>query len=220
MAGNDCGVISRLRALWKTDFSDVFLFSYKQRTVVHFLVNWSVHNKKMTEKSVFRDAWSPEMMSQSFPVSCFWFHGFVPHQKWNLTLLVHQNTGKENFSLLYIPVSVHGGDLIKQIKQICRIHFKRTFLQSWTLLSYSVVLKPEWSGSWSGPQNNSVFSLGDSEASETLDKCLECMHAEEICVIPYKYERFDQEFSVASERDLTCEVELICFCKVCLVMVL
>ena len=50
----------------------------------------------MTEKSVFREAWSPELTSQSFPVSCFWCHGFVPDRKWNLTLLAHQNTGKEN----------------------------------------------------------------------------------------------------------------------------
>ena len=41
----------------------------------------------MSENSVFREAWSPEMTSQLFP---------VPHRKWNLTLLVHQNTGKEN----------------------------------------------------------------------------------------------------------------------------
>ena len=50
----------------------------------------------MTEKSVFREAWSPELTSQSFPVSCFWCRGFVPHRKWNLTLLAHQITGKEN----------------------------------------------------------------------------------------------------------------------------
>ena len=81
-------------------------------------------------------------------------------------------------------------------------------------------MEPEWSGSWSGPQDNSVFSSGDSEASETLDKCLECMHAEEICVVPYKCERFDQEVCVASERDLKCEVELLCFSKVCQVTVL
>ena len=50
----------------------------------------------MTDKSVFREAWSPELTSQWFPVSCFWCRGFVPHRKWNLTLLAHQNTGKEN----------------------------------------------------------------------------------------------------------------------------
>ena len=27
---------------------------------------------------------------------CFWSRGFVPHRKWKLTLLVHQNKGKEN----------------------------------------------------------------------------------------------------------------------------
>ena len=36
---------------------------------------------EMTEKSVFREAWSPELTSQSFPVSCFWCRGFVPHRK-------------------------------------------------------------------------------------------------------------------------------------------
>ena len=30
----------------------------------------------MSEKSVFREAWSPKMTSQSFPVSCFWSCGF------------------------------------------------------------------------------------------------------------------------------------------------
>lgn len=59
-----------------------------------------------------------------------------------------------------------------------------------------------------------IFSSGDSEASETLDKCLECMHAEEICVIPYNSETFEQEFGVASERDLKCEVEHLYFSKV------
>ena len=53
-------------------------------------------NKKMSEKSVFRKAWSPELTSQSLPVPCFWSRGFVNHRKWNLMLLVHQNTGKEN----------------------------------------------------------------------------------------------------------------------------
>ena len=80
----------------------------------------------MTEKSVFREAWSPELTSQSFPVSCFWCRGFVPHRKYNLTLLAHQNTGKENryrnFFLLHL--SAHWGDSIEQIKKICHIHFK------------------------------------------------------------------------------------------------
>ena len=59
-------------------------FSYfliNSALLYHFLANSLAHNQKMTEKSVFCKASSPEMMSQSFPVSCFWFRGFVPHQK-------------------------------------------------------------------------------------------------------------------------------------------
>ena len=74
-------------------------FSYfliNNALLYHFLADWLAHNKKMTKKSVFRKAWSPELMPQSFPVSCFRSRGFVPHRKWNLTLLAHQNMGKEN----------------------------------------------------------------------------------------------------------------------------
>ena len=53
-------------------------------------------NKKTSEKSVFREAWRPKLTSQSFPVPCFWSRGFVSHWNWNLMLLVHQNTGREN----------------------------------------------------------------------------------------------------------------------------
>ena len=38
-------------------------------------------NKKTSEKSVFCEAWNPELMSQSFPVPCFWSRGFVPQRK-------------------------------------------------------------------------------------------------------------------------------------------
>ena len=97
-------------------------FSYfliNNALLYHFLANWLAHNKKMTEKSVFREASSPELTSQSFPISCFWCRGFVPHRKWNLTLLAHQNTGKENRyrqkNLLHLPA--HWGDLIEQIEK-------------------------------------------------------------------------------------------------------
>ena len=69
-------------------------FSYfliNNALLYHFLANWLAQNKKMTEKSVFREAWSSEMTSQSFPVSCFWSRVLCP-----TGLLVHQNTGKEN----------------------------------------------------------------------------------------------------------------------------
>ena len=73
----------------------------------------------MTEKSVFREAWSPELTSQSFPVSCFWCRGFVSYRKLNLTLLAHQNTGKENpYRKIFLPhLSANWGDLIEQIKK-------------------------------------------------------------------------------------------------------
>ena len=74
-------------------------FSYCE--LINLLRNGTIvrclwENKKTAEKSVFREAWSPELTSQSFPVPCFWSRGFVLHRKWNLMLLVHQNTGKEN----------------------------------------------------------------------------------------------------------------------------
>ena len=63
-------------------------FSYFE--LINLLRNGTIvrclwENKKTSEKSVFRKAWSPELTSQSFPVPCF-----------GLAVLVHQNTGKEN----------------------------------------------------------------------------------------------------------------------------
>ncbi|KAJ7391681.1 hypothetical protein OS493_017378 [Desmophyllum pertusum] len=59
-----------------------------------------------------------------------------------------------------------------------------------------------------------VIGEGDSEVSETLDKCLECMHVEDICVVSYpNSENLDQELGVASKRDLKCELELLSFSK-------
>ena len=89
-------------------------------------------NKKTSEKSVFREAWSPELTSQSFPVPCFWSRGFAPHRKWNLMLLVHQNTGKENcygknfFATLISTL----GRFNQANKKICPIHFKSSVIYS------------------------------------------------------------------------------------------
>ena len=74
----------------------------------HFLANLLAHNKKMSEKSVFREALSPEMTSKSFPVSCFWSRGFVPHRKWNFTFL------KSLFNLFLLCLPVHCGNFIEQ----------------------------------------------------------------------------------------------------------
>ena len=100
-------------------------FTINNALLYHFLANWLADNKKMTEKSVFREAWSPELTSQSFPDPCFWARGFVPHRKWNLMLLVHQNTGKENrygknfFAILISTL----GRFDRANKKICHIHF-------------------------------------------------------------------------------------------------
>ena len=62
----------RTPSLVKKQISPTFsYFLINNALLYHFLTNWLVHNKKMTEKSVFREAWSPELASQSFPVSCF-----------------------------------------------------------------------------------------------------------------------------------------------------
>ena len=83
----------RTSSFAKTDF---WHFLKNNALLYHFLANWLAQNRKMIEKSVFRKTWSSEMTSQSFSVSCFWSRSFVTHQKWNLMLLIHQNTGKEN----------------------------------------------------------------------------------------------------------------------------
>ena len=102
-----------------TDLSVIFLLWGNQFAKKCTIVRCLWENKKTSEKSVFREAWSPELTSQSFPVPCFCSRSFVPHRKWNLMLLVHQNKGKENHYektfLLYL--SVHWGDLIEQIKK-------------------------------------------------------------------------------------------------------
>ena len=69
-----------LKFLGKQIFSKFLIFLINNALLYHFLANLLAHNKKMTEKSVFREALSPEMTSQSFPVSCFLSRGFVPHR--------------------------------------------------------------------------------------------------------------------------------------------
>ena len=109
------------------------IFFINKALLYHFLANWLAHNKRMTEKSVFLEAWSSELTSQSFPVSCFWCRGFVPHRKWNLTLLAHQNTGKENRyqkKIFATLMSTLGRFNRANKKKICHIHFKALELEN------------------------------------------------------------------------------------------
>ena len=103
-------------------------FLIKNALLYHFLVNLLAHNKKMTEKTVFCKALSPKMASESFPDSCFWSCGFVPHQKWNSHFWYIKTKHKEGKSKIAIKyflfyLSPQWGHFIKQIKKICHIHF-------------------------------------------------------------------------------------------------
>ena len=116
----------RTPSLLKNRFLRRSYFLINNALLYHFLANWLPHNKRMSEKSVFREAWSPELTSQSFPVPCFWSHGFVPNRKWNLMLLVHQNTGKQNRygkNFFSVVISTLGRFDRANKKKNCRIHF-------------------------------------------------------------------------------------------------
>ena len=65
--GNDCDVISGLKFRGKQISPTFPYFLISNALLYHFLANLLAHNEKMTEKSVFRKAVSPEMM---LPVSC------------------------------------------------------------------------------------------------------------------------------------------------------
>ena len=105
-------------------------FSYfviNKALLFHFLANWLAQNKKMTEKSVFREAWSPEMTSQSFPVSCFWFHGFVPTGSeiwrfWHIKTRGRKIAIERSFLLYYISTLRRFNRANK--KKNCHIHLK------------------------------------------------------------------------------------------------
>ena len=124
--GNNCDVISGLQASRKTDFSVIFsLWANK------FAKKWckgaSFYNKiRKCRRNLFSA--KLDMTSQSFPVSCLWSRGFVPHRRWNVTFLVHQNTRKKKIDIednyFFLYWSVHSGDFIEQIKKICHIHLK------------------------------------------------------------------------------------------------
>ena len=89
-------------------------------------------NKKTSEKSVFREAWSPE----------YWHHNRSQSPVFGLVVLYP--TGSEICYFWYIKTRerkiamektfllhlvAHWGDLIEQIKKICHIHFNSLFHQ-------------------------------------------------------------------------------------------
>ena len=93
------------------------IFSYfliNNALLYHFVANWLPHNKKMTEKSLFREGWSPEWHHNhsQCPVLVSRFCT-PPEVKFDATR--GRKIDIENFSLLYI--SVNWGDLIEKIKK-------------------------------------------------------------------------------------------------------
>ena len=118
--GSYCDVISGLQAWWKTGFSDIFLFSYKQRTIVPFLSELISSQKENDWELCF--SWSLKswkdvtvIASVLFLVSRFCT---PPKVKFDAFGTSKHGEGKllsKIFSLLYI--SVHWGHLIEQIKK-------------------------------------------------------------------------------------------------------
>ena len=97
-----------------------------------FLADWLAHNKKMTEKSVFGELevlkWRHNhSQCPVFGLAVLYSTGSEIWLFWNIC------TGKENcyrkfFFAIQMYISVHWGDLIEQLINICHIHFKaKTF---------------------------------------------------------------------------------------------
>ena len=72
----------------------------------------------MTETSVFRETKCPEMMSQSFPVSCVRYRGFYPTGSEISRFWYIKTQGRKIAILYFFPyLSVHCGDFIEQIEK-------------------------------------------------------------------------------------------------------
>ena len=117
------------------DFSVIFLLWANQFAKKWYKSTLFIRKlTKMSEKCVFREAWSPEMTSHSFPVSCFLSRAFVPPEREVSRFRYIKTRGREIaievfwFFLLYL--SVHWGDFIGQIKQkksvMCALNGKVT----------------------------------------------------------------------------------------------
>ena len=80
-----------------------------------------------------------ELMSQSFPVSCFQLCGFVPHRKWYVTSLACQNTKQKNgcWKIVFgISLSRHCVDSKSKIKNSV---FKLKFVSLSSQISLKVI---------------------------------------------------------------------------------
>ena len=83
--------------LRENQISPIFAYFLINNTLMyHFLANWLAHNEKMTEKSVFREAWSLELTSIISRVPFLVSQFCIPAEGKFDALMVHQNMGKEN----------------------------------------------------------------------------------------------------------------------------
>ena len=103
-------------------------FSYCE--LINLLINGTIvrclwENKKTSEKSVFREVWSPELTSQSFPVHCFWSRGTPPEVKFDAFGTSTHGKGKSLWKKLFCCTYQYIGEIwLSKLKKICHIHFK------------------------------------------------------------------------------------------------
>ena len=92
VTGNDCDVISGLEVSGKTDFSNIFLFSYKQRTFVPFLGGFISSQYENDREICFP--------SQLLPVTCFWSRSFG--NRGEISLFCFVKTWRRKIAIEYI----------------------------------------------------------------------------------------------------------------------
>ena len=127
---NECDVISEPQASWKTDSSTIFWFSYKQGTFVPFLgelisSQWQNYWEICFTQSL--KSWNDVTIIPSLLFLVWLTFCTPPGVKFHVfgtgTSKHWEGKSLSKFFLLYF--SVYWRDLIKQIKKICLIHFKK-----------------------------------------------------------------------------------------------
>ena len=110
---NDCDVNSGLQASQKQISQS---FSYFEQ--INLLRNGTIvrclwENKKTSEKSVFGEAWSPELTSQSTSVPCFWSRGFCtpPEVKFDVFGTSKHGKGKSLWKKLVCCTYQYTGEI-------------------------------------------------------------------------------------------------------------
>ena len=119
VTGNDCDVISGLEVSGKTDFSDIFLLCYKQRTFVPFLANLLAHNKK-NDRNLFSAKLKVLKWLHNHSQSLLLVSRFCtpPKVKFHVFGTSKHGEGKSLSNFFSLSLSVHCGDFTEQIKRM------------------------------------------------------------------------------------------------------